>query len=50
MGGQYIGEIGKTDNSNVIVTTDAYDGVRSFPLEVELYKKAKNLTQGKDDP
>jgi len=41
VGRQYIGEIGKTDNGNVIVTTHIYDGVRSFPLDVELYQKAE---------
>lgn len=50
VGRQYIGEIGKTDNGNVIVTTHIYDGVRSFPFDVELYQKAENLPQGKDDP
>ncbi|BAQ64577.1 mobile element protein [Geminocystis sp. NIES-3709] len=50
MGRQYIGEIGKTDNGNVIVTTHIYDGVRSFPLDVELYEKAENFSEGKDDP
>lgn len=47
---QYIGQIGKTDNGNVIVTTHMYDGIRSFPLDVELYQKSENYTQGKDDP
>ncbi len=50
VGRQYIGEIGKTENGNVIVTTHGYDGVRSFPLDVELYQKAENLPLGKDDP
>ena len=49
VGRQYIGEIGKTDNGNVIVTTHIYDGVRSFPLDVELYQKADNFPEGKDD-
>ena len=35
VGRQYIGEIGKTDNGIVIVTTHLYDGVRSLPLDVE---------------
>lgn len=50
VGRQYIGEIGKTDNGNVIVTTHIYDGVRSFPLDVELYQKADKFPLGKDDP
>lgn len=32
VGGQYIGEIGKTDNGVVLLTTHLYDGVRSLPL------------------
>ncbi|MBC6475501.1 MAG: transposase, partial [Hormoscilla sp. GM102CHS1] len=31
VGGQYIGEVGKTDNGLVMVTTHLYDGVRSLP-------------------
>ena len=50
VGRQYIGEIGKTDNGNVIVTTHIYDGVRSFPLDLELSQKADHLPDGKDDP
>ena len=50
VGRQYIGEVGKTDNGNVIVTTHIYDGVRSFPLEVELYKKADSFEKGEQDP
>lgn len=34
---QYIGEIGKTDKVIVMVTTHLDDGVRSLPLDVELY-------------
>ena len=33
-GRQYIGEIGKTDNGVVLVTTHLYDGVKSLPLDV----------------
>ena len=50
VGRQYIGEVGKTDNGNVIVTTHIYDGVRSFPLDVELYEKAENFEKGEEDP
>ena len=50
VGRQYIGEIGKTDNGNVIVTTHLYDGVRSLPLDIELYQKAETFTEGKKDP
>lgn len=49
VGRQYIGEIGKTDNGIVIVTTHLYDGVRSLPLDVELYQHADSLPQGKED-
>ena len=50
VGRQYIGEIGKTDNGIVIVTTHLYDGVKSLPLDVELYQHATSLAQGKHDP
>ena len=50
VGRQYIGEVGKTDNGNVIVTTHIYDGVTSFPLEVELYKKADSFEKVEQDP
>ncbi len=49
VGRQYIGEIGKIDNGVVIVTTHLYDGVRSIPLDVELYQHADSLPQGKED-
>ena len=49
VGRQYIGEIGKTDNGIVIVTTHLYDGVRSLPLDIELYQHADSLPKGKDD-
>ncbi len=49
VGRQYIGEIGKTDNGIVIVSTHLYDGVRSLPLDVELYQHADSLPQGKED-
>jgi hypothetical protein len=49
VGRQYIGEIGKTDNGNVIVTTHLYDGKKSLPLDIELYQHAKSLPQGKKD-
>jgi DDE superfamily endonuclease len=49
VGRQYIGEIGKTDNGIVIVTTHLYDGVRSLPLDVELYQHADSLPLGKED-
>jgi SRSO17 transposase len=50
VGRQYIGEIGKTENGIVMVTTHLYDGVKSLPLDVELYQHASSLAQGKDDP
>jgi SRSO17 transposase len=50
VGRQYIGEIGKTDNGIVVVTTHLYDGRKSLPLDIELYQHANSLRQGKDDP
>lgn len=50
VGRQYIGEIGKTDNGIVMVTTHFYDGVKSLPLDVELYQHATSLAGGKKDP
>lgn len=50
VGRQYIGEIGKTDNGVVLLTTHLYDGVRSLPLDVALYQHASSLSEGKDDP
>jgi len=49
VGRQYIGEIGKTDNGIVVVTTHLYDGKKSLPLDVELYQHASSLPQGKKD-
>ena len=49
VGRQYIGEIGKTDNGVVVVTTHLYDGVKSLPLDVELYQHASSLAGGKAD-
>lgn len=49
VGRQYLGEIGKTDNGVVIVTTHLYDGVRSLPLDVELYQNSSSLPDGKED-
>ncbi len=50
VGRQYIGEIGKTDNGNVVVTTHLYDGKKSLPLDIELYQHATSLAEGKQDP
>jgi SRSO17 transposase len=50
VGRQYLGEIGKTDNGIVMVTTHLYDGKKSLPLDVELYQHATALPEGKDDP
>ena len=49
VGRQYIGEIGKTDNGIVAVTTHLYDGRKSLPLDVELYQHANSLPEGKKD-
>ena len=49
VGRQYIGEIGKTENGIVVVTTHLYDGSKSLPLDIELYQHASSLpeeTQG----
>ena len=50
VGRQYIGEIGKTDNGNVVVTTHLYDGKKSLPLDLELYQHGNSLPEGKKDP
>jgi len=50
IGRQYIGEIGKTDNGVVVVTTHLYDGVKSLPLDVEVYQHASSLAEGKQNP
>ena len=50
VGRQYIGEIGKTDNGIVVVTTHLYDGRKSLPLDIELYQHANSLAEGKQDP
>lgn len=50
VGRQYIGEIGKTDNGIVVVTTHLYDGRKSLPLDIELYQHANSLPSGKQDP
>jgi SRSO17 transposase len=50
VGRQYIGEIGKTDNGNVVVTTHLYDGQKSLPLDIELYQHGDSLPFGKKDP
>jgi SRSO17 transposase len=49
IGRQYIGEIGKTENGLVIVTTHLYDGKKSLPLDIELYQHASSLAGGKED-
>ena len=50
VGRQYIGEIGKTDNGIVVVTTHLYDGTKSLPLDLEIYRKASDFEEGKKDP
>jgi SRSO17 transposase len=50
VGRQYIGEIGKTDNGNVVVTTHLYDGKKSVPLDIELYQHGNSLPKRKFDP
>lgn len=50
VGRQYMGEIGKTENGVVLVTSHLYDGIKSLPLDIELYQKADSLPGGKTDP
>ena len=50
VGRQYLGEIGKTDNGNVIVTTHLYDGKKSLPLDIKLYQHKNSLKEGNKDP
>ena len=50
VGRQYIGEIGKTENGVVAVTTHLYDGIKSLPLDIEVYQKADSLPKGNADP
>jgi len=49
VGRQYVGEIGKTDNGIVVVTTHLYDGKKSLPLDIELYQHSSSLAEGKKD-
>ncbi len=49
VGRQYLGEIGKTDNGIVAVTTHLYDGKKSVPLDMEIYQPASSLAEGKED-
>ena len=49
VGRQYIGEIGKTDNGIVVVTSHLYDGKKSLPLDIELYEHSNSLPLGKKD-
>ena len=44
-----MGEIGKTDNGIVAVTTHLYDGKKSVPLDIEIYQPASSLAEGKED-
>lgn len=39
-----------SSNGVVLVTTHLYDGVKSLPLDVELYQHASSLPEGKKDP
>ena len=48
VGRQYIGEIGKTDNGVVLVSTHLYDGLKHLPLDVELSQHASSLEGGKE--
>lgn len=49
VGRQYVGEIGKTDNGIVVVTTHLYDGKKSLPLDIKLYQHSSSLPEGKKD-
>ncbi len=33
-------EIGKTEKGVVVVTSHLYEGIKSWPLDIELYQKA----------
>lgn len=44
---QNIGEIGKTKHGVVAVTSHLYDGLKSLPLDIELYQKAHSLPEEK---
>ena len=50
VGRQYLGEIEKTDNGNVIVTTHLYDGKKSLPSDIKLYQYRNSLAEGNKDP
>ena len=50
VGRQYLGEIGKTDNGVVLVSTHLYDGFKHLPLDVELYQHGSSLEGGKNNP
>jgi hypothetical protein len=49
VGRQYLGQIGKVDNGVVMVTSHAFDGVKGVPIDIELYKHASSLEEGKED-
>ena len=46
VGRQYIGEIGKTDNGNVVVTTHLYDGKKSYRRRQKKIRQPFNLFNG----
>ena len=50
VGRQYLGELGKTDNGVVLVSTHLYDGVKHLPLDLELYQHGSSLQGGKNNP
>ena len=50
VGRQYIGQIGKTDNGIVTVTTQLYDGKKNMPLDIAIYRKASEFEAGNKDP
>lgn len=50
VGRQYIGQIGKVDNGIVTVTSHGFDGTKGVPIDIELYKHASSLENGKEDP
>jgi len=43
VGRRYIGEIGKLTMASWVVTTHLYDGDKSLPLDLELYRNASTL-------
>jgi SRSO17 transposase len=50
VGRQYLGSIGKVDNSVVTVTTLRADERVYYPVHAELYTPAGRFAEGRNDP